>query len=277
MPFNHTIDYDDASHIYKIDGEVVPSVTQILDRVSPKPALTWWGMRVGLSAVIRLLQLEDRPLSAMVLQTYDADDHLSGNPVNGEYVVRGKGARAKKKTPLEALVIEHKLDTNNIRDTKANLGTLVHDAIETVGLTEQMPKLSDFAPEARGYLRAFAGFWLDQDPEMLEQEVIVASAEKKYAGRFDLVAGLSGDRCLVDFKTSGGLYPEYSEQLELYELAYEEMEIGDPFDRKVLVHLKPDGGYEVRDAASSRKTALAAIDLFHARAADKAALPKAWK
>jgi hypothetical protein len=272
-----TITYDDAKHEYTINGELVPSVTQILDRVSPKPALTWWGMRVGFHAVLRLLQ--DERLSALALLAYDAEDHLSGKPVNSpeQAVRRGRGARAKLKTPLEAAVIEAKLDTNNIRDAKADIGTAVHDAITKVGVEDKLIPLDTYQPEVKGYMRAFARFWFEQDPTFIAQELIVASVEYRYAGRFDLIAEISGKRWLLDFKSSGGLYTEYSEQLRLYELAYLEEPDAEPFHHLGLVHLTPQGEYELRTAYTSKRTALAAIELYHARAEDDTNKPKAWR
>lgn len=263
-----TIKYDDEKHKYWIGGEEVPSVTQILGEVTDKSgALTWWGMRVGFAAVIRLLQTDK--LSAMSMLSYDYDDHLSGKPVRGEAIRRGK----KDKTPLEALAIANRLTTNHVRDTKADLGTLIHAALEEIGITEKFPDLSEFEPEAQPYMRAFASFWLDQDPFIEQQEVIVGSAEHRYAGRFDLSARIDEETYLLDYKTSKGVYRSHSEQLVLYELAWREMG-NEPHDNLAVVHLRDDGTYAMKPAWTSDETAIAAVNLYHARAADSE--PKGW-
>jgi len=268
------ITYDDQKHAYTVDGDPVPSVTQILDAVTDKSAaLAWWGMRVGYYGILQLIQ-QDK-LNSMLLSQFDADDHLSGQPTNrpDQGVRRGK----KTKTPLEALAIENKLSTNHIRDAKGDLGTLIHSALETVGVTEKLPNLDDYAPDVRPYLQAFAAFWLDQDPMIIEQESIVGSAIHRYAGRFDLVAQIDGQRCLLDYKTSKGIYPSMSEQLRLYEVAYTEtVPESDPFDRLAIVHLRPDGKYQIFDCFTSEDTALAAVQLYHAREADRVLMPKEW-
>jgi hypothetical protein len=271
---NLVIDYDDASHIYKINGEEVPSVTQLLDATTPKPALTWWGMRVGLSAVIKLLQLNK--LSSMALPTYDYEDHLSGKPLNGEAVWRGKGRFRKAKTPLEALVIENKLSTNHIRDTKADLGTVVHDAIQKITASGDLPALSEYDEEVRGYLRALSRWWFEQSPIIVEQEVIVASLQHRYAGRYDCIVEIDDRVGLIDFKTSGGIYESYSEQLALYELAHLEMG-GDPFDFTAIVWLSPEGDYEQRDTYTSAETAEAIAALYWRRQDDELRKGSAWK
>lgn len=277
-----TITYDDSKHEYRIDGQIVPSVTQILDAVTPKPALTWWGMRVGLAAVIKLLQSD--ALSALSLLAFDYEDHLTGKPRNKpeQAVWRGRGKHRKQKTPLEAAAIEARLTTNHIRDTKADLGTAVHNAIEQIGIADALPTIGDLPLEVQPYIRALAKWWLEQDPEFIHQEIIVASTEHQFAGRFDLIARLGTKLALIDFKTSGGLYESYSEQLALYQLAYEEMSawpgVDHPtLDRFELVHLRPDGGYEMRPAYTSRETAIHAVSLFHSRARDEANKPSPWK
>lgn len=268
-----TITYDDASHKYTIDGEPVPSVTQILDTVTPKEALTWWGMRVGFAAVIELIQRNK--LSSMVLGSYSYNDHVTGIPLEGEYVWRGRGKNRKKKTPLEALILDEGLDVNKIKRTKGDLGTAVHNAIETIAATGTLPSLGDYEPELHGYLRALAGFWYEQDPELVEQEIIVASPEHQYAGRFDAIVKFGDERVLLDFKTSKGVYDSMSEQLVLYEVAYLELD-GEPFDRKEIVHLKPDAQYQLYPAYTSHETAIASVELFHARQADAKRKPKGW-
>ena len=232
-----TIEYNDSDHSYKIGGDPVPSVTQILGELTDKSgALAWWGMRVGMAAVIRLLQMEK--LSSMALLTYEYDDHLSGTPKKGQAIKR----KGKDKTPLEALVIENRLSTNHVRDAKADIGTIIHNALEQVGITGKLPSLGDFEDDFHGYLRAFAQFWLDQDPIMRQQEAIVGSVEHQFAGRFDLDCLIGDDSCLLDYKTSGGVYDSYSEQLAFYELGWTEMG-NDPHDRLAIVHLAPDGSY----------------------------------
>jgi hypothetical protein len=271
----YDITYNDDDHSYKINGTPVPSVTQILDRCTPKDALPWWGMRVGFAAVIRLLQ--SGKLSSMGVLSYSADDHLTGVPLEDtkNVIVQGKGARRKLKTPIEGLAIREKLTTNHIRDTKADMGTAVHDAIETLGLTEKLPRLSAYDESLHGYLRGFMKFWMDQSPIFQEQEVIVGSLEHQFAGRFDLIAEIDGNRHLIDFKTSKGVYESHSEQLVLYELASNEMGL-EPYDHLTIVHLRPDATYAMYPAFSSVQTAIAQVALFHARAADAESKPPAW-
>src|SRR5581483_12274744 len=45
--------FDPVKHTYHVNGELTPSVTQILGVLS-KPALTWWGQGIGVQGVCQL-------------------------------------------------------------------------------------------------------------------------------------------------------------------------------------------------------------------------------
>jgi hypothetical protein len=70
--------------------------------------------------------------------------------------------------------------------------------------------------------------------EILECEVPVLSETHRYGGTLDFIGRLNGRLVLGDFKTSGGVYPEYLIQLVAYAKAYEECK-----------GLKIDGGYHL--------------------------------
>lgn len=271
------IQYDDAKHRYWIDGIEVPSVSAILDNVTAKDALPWWGMRVGLAGVLQLIQ--DNIVSWPMLQNEVYAEHLSGIPDKSRAKWRGRGKNRKPKTLLEYHMLEAGLTTNQIKDDAGDRGTSVHEAVEQIGTHDVIPDIGQFPEEQQGYVQAVARWWINLEPEFHRQEVIVASRKHAYAGRFDLDATLKGyGRCLVDFKTSKGVYDQHFEQLRLYQVAEEELSVFEPEDKRVefdhlmVVHLRPDGEYEpFLDADSvSAKTAIAAAHLYHERQADKA-------
>jgi hypothetical protein len=242
------IDYDDNKHEYRLNSEKVDSVTQILDKGEPKPALTWWGFRVGMAGVLRALAESKVSLGALTAWDW-------------EYVIKpGIDAKhpdcdrpAKPRSKLEALVVgELRHSPNHIKEDKGTLGTSIHNAAESTGVTGRVPRIEEFPEADRGYLQAFARFWLDHDPEVLLQEVIVASWTHRFAGRFDLVARTAAHgRARFDYKTAGGIYASNDVQMSGYDLAQAEMyaTTGDeqfaPVDGSYLVHLRPDGTYEV--------------------------------
>lgn len=267
--------YDDDSHAYWIDDRPVPSVSAILDGCTPKDALPWWGMRVGLAAVIRLF--ERGKLTYPILVSHDAGEVLDPNRVADKFKSPTKLNKKKvEKTLIEALVIEERLSTNHIKDDAADRGYAVHAAAEYIGTHDEFPAIEDFPSEYHGYIRALAKFWVDHSPEINRQEVISASRTHAYAGRWDLDANLKAyGRCLLDFKTSKDIYDGHFEQLRLYRTAEAEMTGEDVFDHAGIVNLRHDGRYvlEIGDHVSE-DTVIAAAALWHARNRDAAAKPK---
>ena len=183
------ITFDDDKHRYTLDGEFVPSVTQVIKEQDPFEAGPWWGMRVGFAAVVRLVQ--DGALSYAALMNEDWEAILKGHP-----------------SELEALVNKAKITVNHVKEERGDEGTAIHYAINEIATTGSIPKLSDFDPELRGYIQAFSAWFLDQDPEILWQEQIVASRAHRYAGRADIgvaVWDAEADAqgcCIEDFKTN---------------------------------------------------------------------------
>ena len=257
---------DKDQHEYRIDGVKVPSVTTILDAIEPKPALTWWGFRVGLAAVQYALVNGD--LSTAALLAWDPSVTIKpaeapeGHP---DIVMRGKGKRAKPKSRLENLAQDLKLDTYNRMREKGTIGTSIHVAAEKLGLEEVIPTIEDFPEADRGYVQALARYHVDQEPEIVEQEVIVASKRFGFAGRFDKLVRMPDDTLRFrDFKTSGGVYSSHDLQVCLYDLAWRDM--GKPqVDGFDVVHLRPDGTYEIVPLVGNRADALVALLDFRQR------------
>lgn len=256
-----SIAYDDEAHAYKLNGEPVPSVTQILDATCPKPALTWWGFRVGLAAVVELLHLNEISFPSLIGHTHK--ELVEGIPTAANRVLN----RSKKeKVALEQKAIERKLDPNNIKSVAADRGTLIHDAINRMGITGELPDLSDFDPEHRGYIQGLSRWWFQQDPEFVAQEKLVASAELGYAGRLDLEALIEGKRYLIDFKTSKDVYESMHYQLAGYQFA--EAEMGTLYDHTAVVLLGKDGSYQMVTGNASERLWRAHVELWKALHAD---------
>jgi hypothetical protein len=58
--------------------------------------------------------------------------------------------------------------------------------------------------------------------ELIESEIHLVSETHKYGGTIDCYAYVNGQPCIVDFKTSNGLYPDYLIQLSAYKKLLEE-------------------------------------------------------
>jgi hypothetical protein len=239
------IEFFESNHRYKINGDWVLAVSTILDDVEPAPAVQWWAFRIGMAAIVDLVQQSKLSFGEITSLEYKPiiKPNLYGpeHPMFGLY---GK-KRDKLKTHLEALVQQERLDPYSVMKHRGTIGTSVHHGAETLQETGEVPDIGDYPEEDRGFIQALAKYWLDQDVEVEAQEVIVASQRFGYAGRFDKIVRLkNGARRMRDYKTSSGVYAKFDKQLTLYDLAYLEMG-GEPLDGHDVVHLKPDGTYEI--------------------------------
>jgi hypothetical protein len=102
---------------------------------------------------------------------------------------------------------------DHILKNAAAFGTAVHEAIEnddTLFLDEQQRKVYD----------EWKRLQQEENIVPIKQEQIV-HFDKEYAGTFDMIAEIQGEKCLVDIKTTYNLDIEYlSWQLSMYALAY---------------------------------------------------------
>jgi hypothetical protein len=194
--------FDEEKHRYTVDGEFVPSVTQIIQLQDPFEAGPWWGMRTGFAAIVRLLQ--SGGISYGALMQEDPDRLLKGGSIT-----------------LEQAVVKAQLTCNHVKEERGDEGTAIHHAINTIAQTGSPPRLSDFDPELRGYIQAFSKWYVDQDPDIIWQELILGSREHRYAGRADIglnVWDVEADQpgvSIEDFKTNAKLL-ENGKRLEVY-------------------------------------------------------------
>jgi hypothetical protein len=211
---DYTIEYDDDRHVYWIDGEEVPSVTTALG-VLNKPALPWWGMKVGLEGVVEVIRRQSG--SWQLPSTAD------------EWV---------------ALLSEHRLTVNHVKDKAGGRGSAVHQALDAYAHTGELPDPSRYAPEQRGYIQSYAAWLIEAKPVVEAAEVIVGSLRHGFAGRFDLRCrfedGYAEGSWVVDYKTSKKVYESHLIQVVGYELPSVEMGFLPTHGQAVLL-LYPDG------------------------------------
>jgi hypothetical protein len=249
--------------LYRVNGVEVPSVTTVLD-ILHKPALTWWGMKVGVEGVSKLL--EDAWIGPEATGTgwFLCDDH--GGPADVDTITR--------------LLTEAKLTVNHQRDKAADRGTRVHrQALERWAQTWELPDPFYFAEGERGYVEGLRKF-LEAMPLLspIHSELMVGSAEHGFAGRFDLYAQTpeieiqTGPRTkrvipngagIWDLKTSKGIYLSHEIQLAGYRLAMEESGYGRS-DYEAVVVVRSDGTFDVKVSRAKPALFLAAKDLWDA-------------
>jgi hypothetical protein len=127
----------------------------------------------------------------------------------------------------------------------AKIGTLVHGIIECM-VIGKTPDISDFTPNqletAQHALRSFWHWGSVHKVEFLDSEIRLVSEEYEYGGTIDCICMIDDVKTLLDFKTSGDIYPEHLIQVA----AYEELakENGIKVDQVGILRIGrgPDGG-----------------------------------
>lgn len=210
--------YRNSNHTYRLDGKPVPSVTGLLGKGLPKPALTYW--------------------SAKMVAEFVADNEAAVESLRG--AGRGPMVAALKATPWEK------------RDTAAVRGTDVHDLAEKLIHGHEVEVPEHLAPYVEGYVK-----WLDLwQPEVILTERPCLNRHWWYAGTFDVIYRLRDGRViLADNKTGSGVYGDAALQLAGY--AGAEHFVDDSGDEQempkvdglAVIHITPTGTdlYEVKD------------------------------
>ncbi len=113
------------------------------------------------------------------------------------------------------------------RDEAAESGTLAHSMVETHIKGKDILPLREGVlqatwEEAEAAFNAYLSWERMTKLEIVEQEMPLVSAEHRYGGCPDAIGKIDGELCLVDWKTSSGVYTDYLIQLAAYKHLYEE-------------------------------------------------------
>lgn len=129
------------------------------------------------------------------------------------------------------------------RDAAANRGTQVHGLGEKLVVGEQV----DVPDELAGHVESYVRFLDEWEPEPIIVEGVIVSRRFRYAGTFDLIADIGGERWLLDLKTSrSGIFGEVALQLAAYRYADAVLVDGEEqpvpeVTRTGAVHVRADG------------------------------------
>lgn len=120
------------------------------------------------------------------------------------------------------------IDYRRTRDDAGDSGTLAHDMIEAHihGETRDDSRDNRYAPEilerAKKSLSNFIA-WAEQTKlEITTTELPLVSETHRFGGTLDALGEVMGKLCLVDWKTSSGVYADYIVQVAAYVKLYEE-------------------------------------------------------
>lgn len=225
---------DNEGYYHMSDGRKLLSVTKILELGIPKPGLVHW-------AAIEVARC--------------AMDYLPR-------LVRARGEEARENT-YQWL----RRAAERRRDSAANLGTSIHDAVDASILGAPWPQPTE---EQKPFLEAFARFCDRWQPEFEASEMVVANLADGYAGKGDAwmrlaLPGFGRVLAIADWKTGKDIYPEVATQLAAYARAEvgwlrDGTQVAPPKpDHAIVVHFRPDkypqtGGYRVRPVDISDDT-----------------------
>ncbi len=142
------------------------------------------------------------------------------------------------------------LDYRKVRDQSANIGTFVHAKI--LSELSGRPMAEDEFTEAdkkvakncmRSWHRWKEGKTLE--PILLEKPLV--SETYRFGGTPDFYGKVDGKLFLLDFKTSGGIYPEYYYQLAAYWVLLEENGYEDPTIKILRIGKEANDDVEERE------------------------------
>jgi len=201
--------FDPDKHIYEVDGERVEGVTGVVGVIA-KPALMPWAVNMALAYI-------------------------------GKKIKAGKSYdEIQLKKILEDAKIAHKVKKEDAGD----IGTLVHEAIESYILTgKEEPPIHE---KAKVCYDNFVNWAKENKVKFLETERKVYSKEHQYAGTMDFACVIDGKTYVGDIKTSNAIYNEYWFQTSAYQQAYTE-ETGIQVDGQIIVRVSRNGDFEIQE------------------------------
>ena len=219
--------FDPVKHIYEVGGKVVEGVTGVTGVIN-KPALMYWAVNMTIEHLKRVLRAG---------RMYDEIQII-------KMLEDAKYAHRIKKT------------------TAGDIGTLVHEAIETYIKTGEQK--NPVNKDARRAFKKFLNWAKTNSVRFIESERKIYSKKLGYAGTMDFYAQIGDKNFVGDSKTSSGIWDEYWFQTSAYEQAYKE-ETGNRVDGQIIVRVGKDGSIEVKENYEYAKNVKAfngALELF---------------
>jgi hypothetical protein len=180
-----TVTFKTDGHAYYVNGNRPVSVTALIGVLDKSRALIPWAV---------------------------------GETVN--YIVDKWGTNGLTKEQLFTVLEESKSAHKIKKQEAAKIGTITHDWIEKYIKGEQpaMPERK----ESQIGVNAFLDWVSANKVKVLSSERIVYSKKYDYVGKMDIEAKVNGELCLIDIKTSNGIYNSYNLQTAAYVKADEE-------------------------------------------------------
>ena len=131
------------------------------------------------------------------------------------------------------------------RDEAGSLGTVVHEMVEAhIDQADYMMPSDLTGEQTTKVWEAYGAYFEWQKNcgmEFVAQEIPLVSEQYQYGGCPDAIAMINGKLCLIDWKTSNAVYPDYMIQLAAYKHLWEENG-NDPIEGFHLCRFSKDYG-----------------------------------
>lgn len=231
----HTIQFNEASHRYKLDGKACVGTTTMVKAGFPTAmGLISWMKGQSINHLWNELMIQD-----VMTQTWNWKDSTEYGIDEVHRIEMFKAAKkADEKTSQEA----------------ADIGTLMHDyayltelgkTAEAEALYTQILQLpEEIKVKAINGITRFKDWKKTNTDELVASETLIASPTHLFCGKFDRLVKRNGVLILDDFKSSGSIYLEHFIQLGAYRLAIREWLGMNVEAIEVLRFGKEDGEFE---------------------------------
>lgn len=109
------------------------------------------------------------------------------------------------------------------RDEAADVGSLIHAMVEADIHAEPLPAIPEqHAAKCKSGFAAWRIWREDRALEIVATEVPLVSQRHRFGGTIDAIGRDRRGLCLLDWKSSNGVYAEYALQLAAYRVLWEE-------------------------------------------------------
>lgn len=221
--------FESFKHQYKIENQVVPSVTQVLSVIA-KPALINWAANMAVESACGQIQAGVAYDEVQLSTIWDT----------------ARKAHYQKKVDA------------------GNIGTLLHVWIS--GYIKQENPPMPVNKSLQESVNKFLEWVAKHDVKFLLSEQQIYSKTNNYTGTLDAVCKIDGKLYVLDLKTSSGIYKtEYGMQLAAYKLARSEEFPQEEYSGCILLRIGREGGFETwqfEDCNIYEKGFLAALELY---------------
>lgn len=173
------------SHQYKVKGRRLPNISSVAKMFDTNEALLQWSANITADTIMEKMELND--------MTPKTDTTTVPYPV-----MKGEIENAKKEYIKK-------------RDEAAKSGTEVHEYIQQA-LSGKGDPVELTTDESKNAIKAFEKWRKDYPINIVGTEVTVlgqSDTGELFVGRYDTLGEDEGKNIMIDFKTSGDIYPSH--------------------------------------------------------------------